>query len=121
MSLRGDPIRSDEDGARALAVEAEIKEVRVADDFERAFRGREDKARRSRHPVIVPPPMYDASKQVGEIVLAKRFLLISLFGQRETRSGAELLASASGLSFCCLAWFSISSLSAGGSRSAHVQ
>jgi hypothetical protein len=67
------------------------------------------------------PLMYDASKQVGELVLAKRFLRISLFGQRETRSGAELLPSASGLSFCCLAWFSISSLSAGGSRGAHVQ
>jgi putative tryptophan/tyrosine transport system substrate-binding protein len=65
---------------RALALEAEIMEVRVADDFEQAF-----EAARTRHVdagiLLSSPLVFLASKQIGELALAKRLPLISLFAE----------------------------------------
>ena len=64
---------------RALALEAEVMEVRVADDFEPAF-----EAARTKHVeggiLLSSPLVFVASKQIGEIAIAKRLPLISLFG-----------------------------------------
>ena len=69
-----------ETAARTLAVEAEISEVRVADDFERAL-----EAARTRHVgagiLLSSPLVFDRSKQIGELALAKRLPLISLFAE----------------------------------------
>ena len=69
-----------ETAARALALEAEIIEVQIADDFERAL-----EAARTRHVeagiLLSSPLVYVASKQIGELALAKRLPLISLFGK----------------------------------------
>jgi putative ABC transport system substrate-binding protein len=66
--------------AWALALEAEIFEVQVADDFERAL-----EAARIKHVdagiLLSSPPMFVASKQIGELAIAKRLLLISLFSE----------------------------------------
>jgi putative ABC transport system substrate-binding protein len=66
--------------ARALALEAEIIEVQVADDFERAL-----EAARIKHVdagILLPSPLvFIASKQIGELALAKRLPLISLFAE----------------------------------------
>jgi putative ABC transport system substrate-binding protein len=63
---------------RALALEAEIMEVRNADDFEGAL-----EAVRIKHVqagiLLSSPLVYVASKQIGELALAKRLPLISLF------------------------------------------
>ena len=68
-----------ETAVRALALEAEIMEVRVADDFERAL-----EAARTRHVeagiLLSSPLVFNSSKQIGELALAKRLPLISLFG-----------------------------------------
>ena len=65
---------------RALALEAEIMEVQVADDFERAL-----EAARTRHVeagiLLSSPLVFLASKQIGELALAKRLPLISLFAE----------------------------------------
>ena len=65
---------------RALALEAEIMEVRVADDFEQAL-----EAARTRHVeagiLLSSPLVFDRSKQIGELALAKRLPLISLFAE----------------------------------------
>ena len=65
---------------RALALEAEIMEVRVADDFERAL-----EAARTKHVeagiLLSSPLVFVASKQIGELALAKRLPLISLFAE----------------------------------------
>ena len=65
---------------RALALEAEIMEVRVADDFEQAL-----EAARTRHVeagiLLSSPLVFVASKQIGELALAKRLPLISLFAE----------------------------------------
>jgi putative ABC transport system substrate-binding protein len=56
---------------RALALEAEIMEVRVADDFEQAL-----EAARTRHVeggiLLSSPLVFDRSKQIGELALVKR-------------------------------------------------
>ncbi len=63
---------------RALALEAEIIQVRVADDFEQAL-----EAARTRHVeggvLLSSPLVFQSSKQIGEIAIAKRLPLISLF------------------------------------------
>jgi putative ABC transport system substrate-binding protein len=65
---------------RALALEAEIMEVRVADDFEQAL-----ETARTKHVeggvLLSSPLMFVASKQIGEIAIAKRLPLISLFAE----------------------------------------
>ena len=65
---------------RALALEAEIMEVRVADDFEQAL-----EAARTKHVdagiLLSSPLVFLASKQIGEIAMAKRLPLISLFAE----------------------------------------
>ena len=67
-----------ETAVRALALEAEIMEVRVADDFERAL-----EAARIKHVeagiLLSSPLVFVASKQIGELAKAKRLPLISLF------------------------------------------
>ena len=67
-----------ETAARAFAVEAEIMEVRVPDDFERAL-----EAARTRHVeagiLLSSPLVFLSSKQIGELAIAKRLPLISLF------------------------------------------
>jgi putative ABC transport system substrate-binding protein len=64
--------------ARTLALEAEVMEVRVADDFEPAL-----EAARTKHVeggiLLSSPLVYGVSQQVGEIAIAKRLPLISLF------------------------------------------
>ena len=71
---------------RALALEAEIMEVRVADDFEQAL-----EAARTKHVdagiLLSSPLMFVASKQIGEIALAKRLPLISLFAEYPKSGG----------------------------------
>jgi len=66
--------------ARALALEAEVMEVRVADDFERAL-----EAARIKHVeggiLLSSPLAFASSKQIGELAIAKRLPLISLFGE----------------------------------------
>jgi putative tryptophan/tyrosine transport system substrate-binding protein len=69
-----------ETAARAFAVETEIMEVRVLDDFEGAL-----EAARSRHVeagiLLSSPLVFVSSKQISELALAKRLPLISLFGE----------------------------------------
>ena len=66
--------------ARALALEAEILEVQVAGDFEGAL-----EAARIKHVdagiLLSSPLVFVASKQIGELALAKRLPLISLFAE----------------------------------------
>ena len=54
--------------------------VRVADDFERAL-----EAARTKHVeagiLLSSPLVFSASKQIGELAIAKRLPLISLFGE----------------------------------------
>ena len=67
-----------EAAVRALALEAEIIEVRVADDFEQAL-----DAARTRHVeagiLLSSPLVFQSSKQIGELAIARRLPLISLF------------------------------------------
>jgi putative ABC transport system substrate-binding protein len=67
-----------ETAARAFAVEAEIMEVQVPDDFEVAL-----EAARTRHVeagiLLSSPLVFNFSKQIGELAIAKRLPLISLF------------------------------------------
>jgi putative ABC transport system substrate-binding protein len=64
---------------RALALEAEIMEVRNADDFEGALVAA--KTRQVEAGILLSSPLvYNSSKQIGEIAIAKRLPLISLFG-----------------------------------------
>jgi putative tryptophan/tyrosine transport system substrate-binding protein len=69
-----------ETAARAFAVETEIMEVRVLDDFEGAL-----EAARTRHVeagiLLSSPLVFVSSKQIGELAIAKRLPLISLFPQ----------------------------------------
>jgi putative tryptophan/tyrosine transport system substrate-binding protein len=69
-----------ETAVRALALEAEIMEVRVADDFERAL-----EAARTKHAeagiLLSSPLVFLSSRQIGELAIAKRLPLISLFGE----------------------------------------
>jgi putative ABC transport system substrate-binding protein len=64
--------------AGAVGIEAKIIEVQVADDFEGALG-----ASRTKHVdagiLLSSPLVYGASKQIGELAIAKRLPLISLF------------------------------------------
>jgi putative ABC transport system substrate-binding protein len=64
--------------ARTLALKAEVMEVRVADDFEPTL-----EAARTKHVeggiLLSSPLVYGVSQQIGEIAIAKRLPLISLF------------------------------------------
>ena len=66
--------------ARALALEAEVVEVQVADDLERAL-----ETARTNHVeagiLLSSPLVFGASKQIGELALTKRLPLISLFAE----------------------------------------
>jgi putative tryptophan/tyrosine transport system substrate-binding protein len=65
---------------RALALEAEVIEVRVPDDFEGALEAA--RTRRVEAGILLSSPLvFDRSKQIGELAIAKRFPLISLFGE----------------------------------------
>jgi putative ABC transport system substrate-binding protein len=69
-----------ETAARSLALEAEIVEVQVADDFEQAL-----EAARTKHAeagiLLSSPLVFGSSKQISELALAKRLPLISLFAE----------------------------------------
>ena len=69
-----------ETAARAFAVEAEIMEVRVADDFEATL-----EAARTRHVeasmLLLSTLVYVASNQIAELAIAKRLPLISLLAE----------------------------------------
>jgi putative tryptophan/tyrosine transport system substrate-binding protein len=69
-----------ETAARALALEADVMEVRVADDFERAL-----EAARTKHVeggvLLMSPLVFASSKQIGERAIAKRLPLIGLSGE----------------------------------------
>jgi putative tryptophan/tyrosine transport system substrate-binding protein len=71
---------------RALALEAEIMEVRNADDFEGAL-----EAVRIKHVeagiLLSSPLVFISSKQIGEIAIAKRLPLISLFAEFPKQGG----------------------------------
>jgi putative tryptophan/tyrosine transport system substrate-binding protein len=79
-SLNAQQFAATETAVRALAIEAEIMEVRVADDFEGAL-----EAARTRHVeagiLLSSPLVFVSSKQISELALAKRLPLISLFGE----------------------------------------
>jgi putative tryptophan/tyrosine transport system substrate-binding protein len=74
--------------SRTFAVETEIMEVRVPDDFGGAM-----EAARTRHVeagvLLSSPLVFVSSKQISELALAKRLPLISLFGEFP-RSGGLL-------------------------------
>jgi putative ABC transport system substrate-binding protein len=78
-SLNTTQFAATETAVRALALEAEVMEVRVADDFERAL-----EAARSKHVeagiLLSSPLVLFSSKQISELAIAKRLPLISLFG-----------------------------------------
>jgi putative ABC transport system substrate-binding protein len=69
-----------ETAVRALALEAEVMEVQVADDFDRAL-----EAARTKHAeagiLLSSPLVFFSSKRIGELAIAKRLPLISLFGE----------------------------------------
>jgi putative ABC transport system substrate-binding protein len=69
-----------ETAARALVLEAEIMEVRVVDDFERALEVARTK-RVEAGILLSSPLVFFSSKQIGELAIAKRLPLISLFGE----------------------------------------
>jgi putative tryptophan/tyrosine transport system substrate-binding protein len=65
---------------RALALEAEIMEVHVADDFEQALESA--RTRRVNAGILLSSPLvFQSSKQIGELAIAKRLPLISLFAE----------------------------------------
>ena len=69
-----------ETAVRTLALKAEIMEVQVADDFEQAL-----EAARTKHVeagiLLSSPLVFVSSKQIGELAIAKRLPLISLFAE----------------------------------------
>jgi putative tryptophan/tyrosine transport system substrate-binding protein len=77
-SLNAPQFAAAEKAVRALALEAEVMEVRVADDFEHAL-----EAARTKHAeagiLLSSPLVFFSSKRIGELANAKRFPLISLF------------------------------------------
>jgi putative tryptophan/tyrosine transport system substrate-binding protein len=78
--LNAPQFEATETAARAFAVEAEIMEVRVPDDFEGAL-----EAARTRHVeagiLLSSPLVFIYSKQIGELAIAQRLPLISLFAE----------------------------------------
>jgi putative ABC transport system substrate-binding protein len=79
-SLNAAQFAATETVVRSLALEAEIIEVQVPDDWERAL-----DAARIKHVdagiLLSSPLVFVCSKQIGELALAKRLPLISLFGE----------------------------------------
>ena len=75
-----------ETAARVFAVEAEIMEMQVPDDFGGAM-----EAARARHVeagiLLSSPLVFTSSKLIGEIAVAKRLALISLFGEFPKNGG----------------------------------
>jgi putative tryptophan/tyrosine transport system substrate-binding protein len=75
-----------ETAARALGVETEILEVRVPNDFRDAM-----EAARARHVeagiLLSSPLVFTSSTLIGELALAKRLPLISLFGEFAKNGG----------------------------------
>jgi putative ABC transport system substrate-binding protein len=69
-----------ETAARALGVETEILEVRIPDDLHDAMEAA--KARNVEAGVLLSSPLvFTSSKLIGDLALAKRLPLISLFGE----------------------------------------
>jgi putative ABC transport system substrate-binding protein len=69
-----------ETAARAFAVEAEIMEMQVPDDFGGAME--DARARHVEAGILLSSPLvFQSSKQLGELALAKGLPLISLFGE----------------------------------------
>jgi putative ABC transport system substrate-binding protein len=65
---------------KAVAVEAEIIEVQVSDDWRRALEAA--KARQVEAGILLSSPLvFNSSKQIGELAIAKRLPLISLFAE----------------------------------------
>ena len=79
-SLNAAQFAAAEAAARALALEAEVVEVQVADNLERAL-----ETARTKHVeagiLLSSPLVFGASKQIGELALTKRLPLISLFAE----------------------------------------
>src|SRR5215472_10599486 len=79
-SLNAPQFAATEKAVRALALEAEVMEVQVADDFERAL-----EAARTKHVeagiLLSSPLVFLSSKRIGELAIAKRLPLISLFDE----------------------------------------
>jgi putative ABC transport system substrate-binding protein len=79
-SLNAPQFAATETAVRALALEADVMEVRVADDFERAM-----EAARTKHAeagiLLSSPLVFFSSRQISELALAKRLPLISLFSE----------------------------------------
>ena len=75
-----------ETATRAFQIEAELMDVRVPDDFERAL-----EAARTRHVragiLLWSPLVFTSSKLIGELALAKRLHLVSLFAEFPTNGG----------------------------------
>jgi putative tryptophan/tyrosine transport system substrate-binding protein len=84
--LNAPQFKAAETAARAFNVEAEAMEVRVVDDFEGAMQ-----AAGARHVeagiLLSSPLVFVNSRQIGELALAKRLPLISLFGQFPKNGG----------------------------------
>ena len=67
-----------ETAVRALGLQAEIMEVRLPDDFEAAMEGAG--ARHVEAGILLSSPLvFNSAKRIGELALAKRLPLISLF------------------------------------------
>jgi putative tryptophan/tyrosine transport system substrate-binding protein len=88
-SLNAPQFAATETAARALALEAEVIEVRVADDFERALETAQTKHVEAGI-LLSSPLVFASSKQIGELAIAKRLPLISLFA--EFPKGGGLMA-----------------------------
>ena len=75
---------------RALALKAEIIEVRSPDDFEGAFEVA--KTRHAEAGILLSSPLvFVSSKQIGELAIAKRLPLISLFSEFPKAGGLDCL------------------------------
>jgi putative tryptophan/tyrosine transport system substrate-binding protein len=84
--LNGPQFTAAETAARTFAVEPEIIEVRVPDDFAGAMEAA--RARDAEAGILLSSPLvFTSSKLIGELALAKRLSLISLFGQFPKNGG----------------------------------
>jgi putative tryptophan/tyrosine transport system substrate-binding protein len=86
LAIFGDPglnalqFTATDKAVRALALESEVIEMQVADDFERAL-----ETARTKHVeagvLIQSPLVFVSLRQIAELALSKRLPLISLFGE----------------------------------------
>jgi putative ABC transport system substrate-binding protein len=75
-----------ETAAGALALEAEIMEVRAPDDFEHALEAA--KTRRVEAGILLSSPLvFTSSRHIAELALPRRLPLISLFGEFPKNGG----------------------------------